>query len=180
VKTRLAATIVLTSAVVLGTAGCTLFAPTGTLKPYQPSDGVAANISEIKVRNLLAVSSDGKDLSLSFTVINNDDVAQTLNVQYKDASGARQTVTVTVPAMSLLTVGGAENQLVLRDADAQVGGLVAVYLQYGSEPGAEVLVPVLDDRLGSYEGFLPSPAPTPTETATPEPTSPEPTESAAP
>jgi hypothetical protein len=170
VKARLAASIVLTAALALGTTGCTLIAVQGTLKQYQPSDGVAANVGDLKVRNLFAVSADGNDLALVFTVINSGTSAQTLQLQYTDAAGNTQNLLVPVEANSSLSVGGPDTQLVLRNTGATLGSLYPVYLVYGDATGTVAHVPVLDNRMASYTDLLPSPAPTVEPTAQPSPT----------
>ncbi len=55
-KARLAASIALASALLVGTAGCTLVSINGTLKPYQPSDGAGASIGDLEFRNVLGLS----------------------------------------------------------------------------------------------------------------------------
>jgi hypothetical protein len=170
VKARLAASIVLTAALALGTTGCTLIAVQGTLKQYQPSDGVAATVGDLKVRNLFGVTSDGTDLALVFTVINTGTSAQTLQVQYTDTDKTPQTILVPVEAGASLSVGGPNAQLVLRNAGATLGALYPVYLVYGTAQGTQAQVPVLDNRMESYIDLLPSPAPTVEPTAVPSPT----------
>jgi len=170
-KTRLVASVALAGALLLGTSGCTLGAVTGTLVHYQPSDGVAANVGDIKVRNLIGLSDNGDDVSLLMSIINSGDKSISVDFQYDDANGEKSTITVTVKAHSSLHVGsGDDSQLaVLREAGATVGGLIPIYVQYGDEQGEQVLVPVLDGETAEYADLLPSPLPTftPTPTATP-------------
>ena len=61
-KSRLVASVALAGALLLGTTGCTLGAVTGTLVHYQPSDGVAANVGDVKVRNLIGLSAGEKSM----------------------------------------------------------------------------------------------------------------------
>jgi hypothetical protein len=171
VKARHAASIVLAAGLLLGSTGCTLFAVQGTLRHYEPSDGVGANIGDVKVRNLLGLSADGKDVALVFTLVNAGDVGAAVGFQYRDAAGDKQTQFVNVgPHASASTGNVGDEQLVLRGVDVQVGGLVSVYVQYGDAEGKELLVPVLDGSLEPYGDLLPSPEPTPTESPTPSPT----------
>lgn len=172
-KSRLVASAALAGALLLGTTGCTLFAVTGTLVHYQPSDGVAANVGDVKVRNLIGLSDNGDDVSLLMTIVNAGDSPAAVDFQYEDATGTKQTITVTVPARSSLAVGGngdEDARAVLRDAGAIVGGLVDVYVQYGKNQGQLVKVPVLDGATEAYSTLIPEPLPTftPTPTATPE------------
>jgi hypothetical protein len=170
VKTRLAASIALAAALLVGTAGCTLGAHLGTLANYQPSDGVGADVGSIKVRNLIALSDNGEDVSLLMTVVNAGDRDAKVNFQYENADGDKVTLTATVDAHSSVGFGASgEDELVLRDAGATVGGLYPVYVQSGDEPGKQLQVPVLDGGTAAYSDLLPSPAPSPTPTPTPTP-----------
>ena len=50
---------------------------------------------------------------------------------------------------------GDEEPLLIEDLGAEVGGLVAMYFQHGTEEGLEIQVPVLDGRLPEYEDLVP-------------------------
>jgi len=171
VKTRLVASVALAGALLLGTTGCTLGAVTGTLVHYQPSDGVAANVGDIKVRNLLGLSENGEDVALVASIINSGDASVDVDFQYENASGDKETITVTVDAHSSVHIGSGDDEAsaVLRDAGATVGGLIPIYVQYDKEQGQQVQVPVLDGATTEYAPLLPKPLPsfTPTPTATP-------------
>ena len=173
-KTRLVASVALAGALLLGTTGCTLFATQGTLVPYQPSDGVAANVGDVKVRNLLGLSDNGEDVALVMSIINAGTLTATVNFQYEDSSGTKQTLSVVVKPNSSVHVGGSgdDASAILRDAGATVGGTIPIYVQYGEKQGQQVQVPVLDGQTEAYTDLLPAPLPsfTPTATATPEPT----------
>jgi len=175
VKTRLVASVALAGALLLGTTGCTLFAIQGTLVPYQPSDGVAANVGDVKVRNLIGLSDNGDDISLLMTIVNSADSSASVDFQYVDADGDQATVTVDVPANSAVNVGsgGDADEAVLREVGATVGGLVPVYIQYGKNSGKQVQVPVLDGATEAYSTLLPEPLPTFTPTPKPTPTATE-------
>lgn len=173
-NTRLVASVALAGALLLGTTGCTLAAETGTLVHYQPSDGVAANVGDIKVRNLMGLSDNGDDVSLVMSIINSGTLTATVNFQYENSSGEKQTLSVVVKPNSSVHVGGGDDEAVaiLRDAGATVGGTIPIYVQYGEEQGQQVQVPVLDGQTEAYTDLLPAPLPsiTATPTATPEPT----------
>jgi hypothetical protein len=176
VKTRLVASVALAAALLVGASGCTLYAVQGTQVQYQPSDGAAANIGDLKLRNIIGLSDNGDDISLLLSVINSGDESASLIFQYDDANGEKVSITVEVPADSTLHIGsGGEAEAILREAGATVGGLIPVYVQYGTLPGKVVQVPILDGQTAAYADLLPGPAPTPTPTLTP---TPEPTETA--
>lgn len=176
-KSRLVASIALASALLLGTTGCTLSSVTGTLVPYQPSDGTAATVGDIKVRNLIGLSENGDDISLLMTIVNAGDSSASVNFQYDDESGDKSTITIVVPGNSSVNVGsgGDAEEAILREAGATIGGLIPVYIQYGDEAGKQVQVPVLDGATEAYADLIPGPLPiveptqAPTETATPAP-----------
>jgi hypothetical protein len=174
VKARRAASIALAAALLIGTAGCTLTAVQGTQVPYQPSDGTAATIGDIDLRNVLGLSDDGKSVALLLTVINNGSSEETINLQYETAEG-KKTQKIKVDGDSSLGIGGEDQEsLTLRGLNVQVGGLLPIYVQYGDEQGKQLQVPILDGELEAYSNLLPRPLPTftprPTESATPEPT----------
>jgi len=174
VKTRLVASVVLAGALVLGTSGCTLAAVTGTLVHYQPSDGVAANVGDIKVRNLLGLSDNGEDVALVMTIVNSGDTDASVDFQYEDSSGTKSTITIVVNAHSSVHIGGGGDNgvAILRDAGATVGGLIPIYVQYGEEQGQQVQVPVLDGQTEAYADLLPAPLPSVTATPTEAPVTP--------
>ena len=170
-KARLAASIALATALLAGTAGCTLVSIKGTLKEYQPSDGAGATIGSLELRNVLGLSEDGKDVALVFTIVNEGDSDETVTIQFTDGDGDKNDTTIEVEAGESFVVGhSADDQLVLRGADATVGGLVDVYFfAEGEQLGKVVEVPVLDGTQLEYSDLLPGPAPKPSPSVTPSP-----------
>ncbi len=57
-------------------------------------------------------------------------------------------------------------QAVLEGIDTPPGSLLKIYVQYGTVPGKQFEVPVLDASLLEYTSLIPSPMPTPTPTPT--------------
>lgn len=162
-KARLAASIALATVLLTGTAGCTLVSVNGTLKPYQPSDGAGATVGDLKLRNVLGLSEDGADVALVFSIVNESGDDQTVTVQYTDADGDKHDQELQVEAGESLAVGHtSDDQFVLRDVDATVGGLIDVYFfAEGDKTGKSVAVPVLDGTQLEYTDLLPGPAPKP-------------------
>jgi len=167
VKARLAASIALAAALLVGTSACTLVSVNGTLKPYQPSDGVGANIGDVQVRNMLGLSEDGEDVALVFSVVNSGSSNQTVTIQFTDGDGDKHDVDVDVPAGESVPVGHtADDQLVLRGADVTVGSLIPVYVYVkDDETGKGLQIPVLDGTQLEYSDLLPGPAPKPSPSA---------------
>lgn len=162
-KARLAASIALSAALLVGTSACTLISVNGTLKPYQPSDGVGATIGDVQVRNMLGLSDDGADVALVFSIINTSSSDETVTIQFTDGDGDKHDVDVDVPSRATVAVGNsADDQLVLRGADVTVGSLIPVYLFVkGDETGKGLQIPVLDGTQLEYSDLLPGPAPKP-------------------
>ena len=159
---RGAASAILIGGLLLGTTGCSLFSEKATLIQYEPSDGTAANLGSIDLRNVLAISDDGETVNLVMTAVNTSDKGIFVNFQYNDGAGAEQ---LYVAGNSSKSVGQPdEDSVILTDADVTVGGLMPVYAQYGETPGKELMVPVLDGSLGEYSTLVPV---APTSTSTP-------------
>ena len=176
-KSRLVASAVISAALILGTTGCTLLATGGTTIAYQPADGVAGSVGDVKILNAIGLSDNGEDVSLLMTVLNTSAEDIDLIVQYTDSSGAKVNLTLAVPAKTSVSVGTGAPDLVLRDAGVVVGSSVDVYFQYRGEPGDQLRIPILDGSTAAYADLLPEPLPSVTPTATPDPTeTPGPTE----
>ena len=182
-KARHATSIALAALLVLGTSGCavleTLNLPegtpgTGTRVHYQPSDGTAADIGDLKLRNVIGLTDNGDDISLLMTIVNSGDKDVDVTVKYQDADGEWIPILFGVPANSSVHFGGSgDTEVVLRNVGAVVGSLVTILVQYGDQPDTQLQVPTLDGSIEAYADLIPGPAPTPTETATPEPTATE-------
>jgi hypothetical protein len=132
---RGAASVVLAGVLLLGTTGCTLFAVQATNIVYQPSDGTAADVGDVKLLNMIALTADGTD------------VGETIRNS------------VNIAANSTTTVGDlGTSRIILRDVNVTLGGLFPVYAQYGSNEGVQLMVPVLDgSTLSQYAELLPAP-----------------------
>ena len=155
-KNRWASAVALTAALMLGVTGCTFSAEIATQKDYDPSDGVGADIGDLAIRNILLIGDDGDTLNLVMTVVSESDSSQRLNVQWDDGA-ERVTESVFVDPDGLTAIGGPEQpQVLVTGAGGELGGLVPVYFSYGTEPGVEVLVPVLDGSLPEYTLFVPA------------------------
>ncbi|TBN57652.1 hypothetical protein EYE40_09775 [Glaciihabitans arcticus] len=167
---RRAAALSIAAALMLGTSGCTFFATQATLIEYAPSDGVQGTVGDVKVLNLLGISEDGTSVSLLGNFVNNSDENINVKLQYATADGKKTTVTIGIAAGTTVHLGGdGDEQLVLRDVDTTLGGLYDVYLQYGSEEGLSLKVPILEPTF-EYSDLAPGEMPTPEPTGTPIPT----------
>ena len=164
---RAAASVIIAGALLLGTSACSFFAPQATLIHYEPSDGTAATVGDIKARNVIALSDDGVTANLIMTVINEGDTRQLVTFQYTDATETAQTASVYVgPGRTNIVYADSEESITLAGLDIVVGSLFPVYVQYGDEEGKSMLVPVLDGTQEQFSTLLPTPAVT--STAIPE------------
>lgn len=156
---RGAASVVLAGVLLLGTTGCTLFAVQATNIVYQPSDGTAADVGDVKLLNMIALTADGTDVALVFSAVNTSNEALSITLQAENAAGETIRNSVNIAANSTTTVGDlGTSRIILRDVNVTLGGLFPVYAQYGSNEGVQLMVPVLDgSTLSQYAELLPAP-----------------------
>ena len=146
---RRAASVILAGALALGMSGCSFIATQATLIPYQPSDGVATHVGDVKVRNALGLSTDGTDVALVMSLINSGE-RTIVNFQYTDADGVKQTESIYADK-GTTSIGNLEDdKFILSNVDVTVGSRIPVYVQTGSEPGEGMLVPIMDGTLPEY------------------------------
>ncbi|MDR5698233.1 DNA modification methylase [Agromyces aerolatus] len=151
-KARLAASAALALGIVVGASGCSMITYQATTEVYDPSDGLAANVGELDLRNILVVMEDGgDDGNLVFTVANSGDDAE---LTAEPASG--DPVTLEVGANEQVVLGGSgEEPLLLVGIDATPGGMLDIYFHADGAEGVEISVPVLDGRLPEYRDLVP-------------------------
>lgn len=155
------ASVVLATALVIGTTGCTFLTQQATLIPYSPSDGIDANLGDIKLRNVIALmSDDGLVASLLVTIVNDGDVRANVRMQTVTATGEEVRFVKAVPANSVVSFGNTvdQEQLIISMPDAIAGGLLPVYVQHGTVPGTEMLVPALSAFEEHYKDLKPAEA----------------------
>lgn len=160
--------IVIGAIALLGAAlvGSSFLVPQGTQVQYDPGDGVGLTVGDVDVEGAIVITEDGELGNLIFTAVNGSDRDVTLTVQYP-SGGDRADVSVEIPAGERVGFGyGTEGQLALEEIGVPAGGLIPLYFQYGSEPGVQIDVPVLDGAFAEYAPLVPTPAPTPTPTPT--------------
>ena len=171
-RARIVATVVVAASLLLTTAGCSFFAPQSTLKSYDPSDGVGAVLGQVKVRNALLLTKDGQEASFLVNLINDGTTTVNVLIQYDGTteSGAPGKVDtrVQLDAGAVKTFGSSDTrQLLFRGIDSKPGSLFPVFVQYGTNTGKQLLVPVLDGSQSQYSTLLPSPPPTATPPVSP-------------
>ncbi|MGR0220967.1 hypothetical protein [Agromyces sp. ZXT2-6] len=150
-KARLAASAALALGIAIGGSGCAMITYQATTEKYDPSDGVSADLGTLSIRNMLVVSDDGEEGNMVLSVSNAGSEDATLEIQV-----AGETVEIDVDAGQTVAPGGADEEPILVERlDAEVGGLVPVFLTTEGAEGREVPVPVLDGRLPEYEDLVP-------------------------
>ena len=158
---RAAASALIAGALLVGTAGCSFITPTATLNRYDPSDGIGAEVGDVKVRNVLAISNDDQSaVSLMVTVINTSSSSGSLRMQYESADGERIDISKPVSSNEVkhygTTVDG--DMIVIDDADIRAGQLFPIYFQFGNQSGEELLVPVISGDDPIYSDLAPASA----------------------
>lgn len=171
-RARIAATVVLAASLLLSTTACTFLSPQSTLKKYDPSDGVGTAIGQVKVRNALLLTKDGQEASFLVNLINDGQTTVNVLIQYNgttpDGSTGKVDTRVQLDPGAVKTFGSSDTrQLIFNGIDTKPGALFPVFVQYGSETGQQLLVPVLDGTLDEYATLMPSPSPTSTPTVAP-------------
>lgn len=158
-NTRMAATIALSAAIMVGASGCTFSANIATQKEYDPSDGVGTTIDDVSIRNVLLITDEGENLNLVVTVANNSDEAIELQVEW-DLDRTQGEEFIELDPMSLTEVGGPDEQRIVIDGtDVVVGSLVPIFFTYEGAEGSQIEVPVLDGSLPEYELYVPPVSP---------------------
>ena len=153
---RFLASLAMSAALLAGATGCTFGAEIANLEPYDPSDGVGAEVGDLSLRNVLLIANEEGEANLVMTVVNDSGEDVSLNVQYDDGN-ERTTSSLSIPGFPERTrVGDVPSDGVIVSAgDLVAGGLYPIYFEYGDVPGELVFVPVLDGTLPEYESLVP-------------------------
>ncbi|MBH0129751.1 hypothetical protein [Salinibacterium sp. NK8237] len=158
---RAAASALIAGALLVGTAGCSFITPTATLNQYDPSDGIGADVGDVKVRNVLAISNDDDSaVSLMITVVNTTSTSGSLRLQYESADGERIDISKPITSNTVKTYGTEVDgdTIVITDAGIKAGQLFPIYLQFGDESGQELLIPVISGSDPIYSDLAPASA----------------------
>ena len=153
---------------VFALSGCQVMSPVQTNVPYQPADGVAVDLGDVHIRDLVVVAaSKGEVGTLSALVVNNG----TKPVTVTFAAGANgDSATAVIPAAAQTRLSGVPGTtpVTLRDIPTAPGGIILLTVSTPSGGAPQVSVPVLLPD-GYYSTIPPAPAltPAPTQSATP-------------
>lgn len=163
-----AATIV---AGMLALSGCQAFSPIQTDVAYQPADGVAVDLGDVQIRDLLIVSAaKGEIGTLSGLVINKGNAPVT--VTFTTGPGVGGLAKAFAPAGGQTRLSGVEGAkpVTLPRIPAAPGDVIKVVVSTPDAGAPAVSVPVLPPT-GYYATITPPPVPI----ATPGPVQPIPT-----
>jgi len=157
-KTRIASSLALAAAILVGASGCALFAPQSTLEQYAPSDGVEATVAGIDIRNaLLVMTKDGTSVNVVFTAVNSGSSSKNLTMSFVSADGAAQASAEFEIAPGSTLFGDPEGEIAptLVPLPGLVAGQTAkVYLQIPGSSDVELDIPVVDGTLVEYQDFV--------------------------
>ena len=136
--------------------------PIQTNVPYQPADGVAVDLGDVQIRDLVVVSGAKGDVgTLSGMVVNKGttSVTITFSAGAAGATGATgESATAQAPADRQTRLSGVEGAppITLPSIDAAPGGVVKVTVSTPAGGASEVSVPVLLPD-GIYASITPAP-----------------------
>jgi hypothetical protein len=146
---------------VVALSGCQVMSPIQTNVSYQPGDGVAVDLGEVQIRDLVVVSrAKGEVGTLSGMVVNQGATRVTITF----ATGADGAPTSAVaPADSQTRLSGVEGTtpVTLPAIAVAPGGILRVTVSTPASGASEVSVPVLLPD-GYYATITPAPAQTTT------------------
>ena len=150
--TTLAAT--LASAAVL--SGCQVMSPIQTNVAYQPANGVAVDLGDVQIRDLVVVSrAEGEVGTLSGMVVNSGTQPVTISFAAGAAGGS---VMAQAPAEKQTRLSGVvgTTPITLPNIDAAPGGILKLTVSTPAGGASEVSVPVLLPD-GIYASITPAP-----------------------
>lgn len=137
-------------------AGCSATNPITTTRPYAPSDGVAAQVGDVRAANLLVVAAAADGPGALQGALTN---AGTSDQRVTVGSAGAPVAEVDVAAGSTVLLGGAGERIVFTVPDAP-GATTPLTLSSTGSATTTVPVPVLDGTLSEYATLVPSPSAT--------------------
>ncbi len=166
---RSAAPLVATTfAAALALSGCQAFSPLQTQIGYEPADGVAVDLGDIQIRDLLIISkAKGEVGTLSGMVVNNGTKPVTITFATGAAAsaagsgstpGASGSSRAEVPGGTQTRLSGVDGTaaVTLPAIDAAPGDIIRVTVSTARSGASEVSVPVLGPE-GYYATITPPP-----------------------
>ena len=142
------------AAAALGLSGCQVTNPIQTDKPYTPGDGVAVDLSQVQIRNLVVVSDrKGGAGTLSGSVVNRG--GQSVTVNFAGEGGA--SANLQVPAYGEESIS-TTSPVTLSTVNADPGGVTTLQVTTQGAGTNIVQVPVVPAD-GYYATLAPTASP---------------------
>ena len=172
---KFVAALAVSSALVLGTTGCSLSRDIPTMQQYAPSDGTQTVVDGVKARNVIYLTDRVTDPNtpeiggLIGSFVNTTDKPVTLRIQFsEDASNDstvitkqnREWMSESIAPGQKYDLGYNENPalpaLILQDNGkvAEPGDLVSVWIAVNDGTGVQLQVPALDGTLDQYKPMV--------------------------
>jgi len=156
---RLAASVIAAGMLLTSATGCTLISTQATYLPYDPADGIGADLGDVAIRDMRAVLADnGSALAFVFAAINEGQKGRTVTLVFT-GDGGETTSAVYVGANQTVLVGdpsGSVKAIVEQPGPIVPGQNVEVYVQAGDADGVQLTVPVFDSTNPLYTEFAPN------------------------
>lgn len=153
-KSRLIASLVVGSALVLGTSGCSLISAHATTIEYSPAEGtnVPDESGPVQIRNAMIVANeDGTEGNFLAAFINNTDQTYVVHIDFADGI----TEQVIVPGGSVKSLGEDAEPILIRGLDTDPGATLSTSFQSGDGVTSAISVPVLSGELEYLAPFVP-------------------------
>ena len=148
------------SVAALALSGCQLASPIQTNVPYQPADGVAVDLGDVQVRDLVIVTdAKGGVGTLSGLVVNRG--AEPVTVTFATGPGALASTRAIIPAGTPTRLSGVEGvtPVTIPSIAASPGDMVSLVVSTPDAGAPVVSVPVLLPT-GYYASITPPPVQT--------------------
>lgn len=149
----------------LALSGCQAMSPIRTDVPFQPADGVAVDLGDVQIRDLVVIASArGEVGTLSGLVVNKGTEPVTITFATGTADGSGPAAQANIPAGEAARLSGVEGTtpVTLPSIDAAPGDMIKMIISTPAAGASEVSVPVLPPT-GHYTSITPPPVPTTTE-----------------
>lgn len=167
--------VAVSTALVLGTAGCSLSSNVATMQEYAPSDGAQVTVSGVKGLNLIYLTKKVTEMSgtevgaIIGSFVNTSDQPVQIHLQY-EIDGAEAVDVISkqtfdwssdvVNPGEKLDLGYNENPAVsgiamnAKGLTARPGDLIEIFVSINDGPGVKVSVPALDGSLEQYQTLV--------------------------
>lgn len=147
---RRAAALGVAALIAVGTAGCGAINQQATAMTYAASDGIVANVGDVKVRNLMLVANDANSPARFLgSIVNDTDKAQTLTVTLDSGN-----TTFEIKPQSSLKLEDSANEKTVAKAGKIPGEQVNATLEADGK-SSNVAIPVVDGALAEYRQYIP-------------------------